>query len=165
MKIKKIYFDMDGVLANFDLGVVELAKTKVIRQDSILENEMWDKIRSVDHFYDKLKIMPGAKEMFDYIYNIYGDKCEVLTGIPKPHRGIITASEDKTNWMHRELAPSIKVNTVYKENKKNFCTGIDCILIDDYEKNIESWIESGGTGILYKDPLEVIEFIKSIDNK
>ena len=27
MDVKKIYFDMDGVLANFDRGVVELAKT------------------------------------------------------------------------------------------------------------------------------------------
>lgn len=32
--------------------------------------------------------MPGAKEMFDAVYGKYGDRCEILTGIPKPKRGI-----------------------------------------------------------------------------
>ena len=68
MDVKKIYFDMDGVLANFDRGVVELAKTKPQDQLRTTQEEdkiLWDAIRKVDHFYDKLELMDNAKELFD----------------------------------------------------------------------------------------------------
>ncbi|MBR3516736.1 MAG: hypothetical protein IKO10_10510 [Lachnospiraceae bacterium] len=71
---------------------------------------MWEKIREVGHFYDKLDPMPGAVELFNEIYDKYGDKCEILTGIPKPKRGILTAGDDKIAWAHRILSPTFKVN-------------------------------------------------------
>lgn len=162
--IEKVFFDMDGVLADFDRGVNELAGFKVMPQDSTTEeeeNQMWAAIASVPHFYDKLEIMPGAKEMFDYIYGIYGDRCEVLTGIPKESRGIVTAVEDKTSWMHRNFNPDIKVNAVLKKYKKNFCKGEGYILIDDFESNISNWESVGGTGILHTDPEITLKFFKS----
>ena len=64
---------------------------------------MWDAIRKIDHFYDKLELMPGAKEMFGRIWDRYGERCEILTGIPKPERGILTAGEDKIRWMRRMI--------------------------------------------------------------
>ena len=91
--------------------------------------------------------MTGAKEMFDTVYGKYGDKCEILTGIPKPKRGIVNAGEDKTKWVHRLLSKDIKVNIVFREDKPKFCTGKGCILIDDMEKNIAEWEAMGGTGI------------------
>ena len=39
---------------------------------------------------------------------------------------------------------------VYKENKRNFCTGPDCYLIDDFTPNITGWEKRGGTGILFR---------------
>ena len=81
-----------------------------------------------------IQLMPGAKELFDAVYQKYGDKVEILTGIPKPKRNITTAAEDKTNWVHRLLGNEVKVNTVLREEKKNYCTGPDCILIDDLKK-------------------------------
>ena len=71
-------------------------------------------IKKVDNFYDKLEFMPGAEKMFRTIYEKYGDKCEILTGIPKPKRGILTAGEDKIKWAHRLLSEDIVVNTFYK---------------------------------------------------
>ena len=159
MKIKKIYFDMDGVLADFDRGVQELCNLpKVSANDSTKaqDDEMWAEIKKIDHFYDKLQVMPGALKMFHEIYSRYGEKCEILTGIPKEKRGILTAGEDKIAWMHRLFSDKITVNVVYKEEKKKFCTGSDCILVDDLETNIESWREYGGTGILHKSSQDTI---------
>ncbi len=151
--IEKIYFDMDGVLADFDGGVTRLCGLKPLVQGEHRSKEeddlMWKKIREVSHFYDKLEPMPGAVELFKEIYDKYGDKCEILTGIPKPKRGILTAGEDKIAWSHRILSPGLKVNIVYREEKKNFCTGKDSILIDDLRSNIDDWISYGGTGILH----------------
>ena len=150
---EKIYFDMDGVLADFDGGVTKLCGLKPLSQgkgrSEEEDNRMWEKIRKVGHFYDKLEPMPGAVELFKEIYEIYGDKCEILTGIQKPKRGIETAGEDKTAWAHRLLSQELKVNIVYREEKKNFCKGAGSILIDDLKSNIDDWVSYGGTGILH----------------
>ena len=153
MEIKKIYFDMDGVLADFARGVKEICGLEPISQnaknnDSAEEDRMWNAIRDAGHFYDKLELMPGAKEMFDALYLRYGDRCEILTGIPKPKRGIDSAGDDKKAWVKRLLSKDIKVNIVYREEKARFCTGKDCILIDDFDKNIREWEAMGGTGIM-----------------
>lgn len=157
--VSKIYFDLDGVLADFDRGVIELAgfdRNGASANSDIKDDDMWKEVARVPNFYDKLELMPGAKEMFGSIYEKYGDKVEILTGIPKPKRNITTASEDKTNWVHRLLGDEIKVNTVLREEKKNYCTGVDCILIDDLEKNISEWEAYGGTGILFSNASDMI---------
>ena len=125
--IEKIYFDMDGVLVDFNRGVKELCTLSPLKQgeknSAERDDRMWEKIREVDHFYDRLEPMEGALEMFRIIYQKYGDRCEILTGIPKSKRGIWGAGEDKTLWVHRLLSEKVTVNIVYREEKKNFCTG------------------------------------------
>ena len=151
--IEKIYFDMDGVLADFDGGVTNLCGLRSLAQGEHRSKEeddlMWEQIREVGHFYDRLDPMPGTVELFNEIYDKYGDKCEILTGIPKPKRGILTAGDDKIAWAHRILSSTLKVNIVYREEKKNLCTGKDSILIDDLRSNIDDWISCGGTGIFH----------------
>ena len=149
MEIRKIYFDLDGVMADFDRGVYELCGMDAFsHEDDKSDDIMWLRIKEVGHFYDKLELMPGAKELFDDLYAKYGDKCEILSGIPKPRRGIVTAGEDKISWVRRMLSKNVKVNIVYKEDKPDYCTGEDCILIDDLPANIKAWEDIGGTGII-----------------
>ncbi len=152
MEVRKIYFDLDGVMADFDRGVHEMCGMDVFSHEDNLppgfDDEMWVRIKDVGHFYDKLELMPGAKELFDELYAKYGDKCEILSGIPKPRRGITTAGEDKINWVRRMLSKDIKVNIVYKEDKPDYCFGSDCILIDDLPANIIAWEKIGGTGVI-----------------
>ena len=163
---KKIFFDMDGVLADFDRGVVELCNMQPIPQGKEwkpgMDEPMWAKVREIDHYYDKLEIMPGAKEMFDTIYEKYADKCEILTGIPKPKRGILTAGEDKINWIRRLFSEDIVINIVYREQKPDYCSGKDCILIDDLEVNIEEWEKMGGTGIVHRSVEETLRVLKGM---
>ena len=157
---------MDGVLADFDRGVVELCNMQPIPQGKEwkpgMDEPMWAKVREIDHYYDKLEIMPGAKEMFDTIYEKYADKCEILTGIPKPKRGILTAGEDKINWIRRLFSEDIVINIVYREQKPDYCSGKDCILIDDLEVNIEEWEKMGGTGIVHRSVEETLRVLKGM---
>jgi len=162
----KIYFDMDGVLADFDRGVLEMCGMKSSSQngtyDPHYDDLMWEAIRKVDHFYDRLELMPGAKEMFDRLYGKYGGRCEILTGVPKPERGILTAAEDKKAWMKRVLSDTIKVNIVVRKEKILHCAGPESILIDDYEKTIREWREKGGTGILHVSPEQTEAELKKL---
>ena len=152
MEVEKIYFDMDGVLADFERGVKELCGMTPPSQNADQkpgeDDRMWEKVKACPHFYDLLELMPGAKEMFDAVYSKYGDRCEILTAIPKPKRGIVSAAEDKKAWVKRLLSENIVVNIVTREEKPQYCNGKGCILIDDMEKNIREWNEMGGTGIV-----------------
>ncbi len=166
MKVSRIYFDMDGVLADFNRGVWELCGIRAQAQDGKPDPEqderMWEAIRDTDHFYDRLELMPGAKEMFDAVYGAYGDRCGILTGIPRESRGIITAEQDKRNWTRRVLSENVKVDAVCRKHKKLYCTGPDCILIDDREKNIREWQEAGGTGILFVSAEDTMQKLKEL---
>ena len=156
IKADKIYFDMDGVLADFKGGVRDLCgiapslqgQTYVDGSDAY----MWEKIRQVDHFYARLKVLPGAIKMFETVVRANPGKCQILTGVPKPDKGIRYASEDKEEWIRRYFSKSIPVNIVLRKDKILFCKGKGSILIDDFSANIKAWEKAGGTGICHKDP-------------
>ena len=163
----KIYFDMDGVLVDFDRGVLELCgitapKQGLSERTKEVENKMWDEIRKIDNFYAKLKPLDEGIKLFNDLYSIYGMDVEILTGIPKESRNIPNASIDKINWVKENISTKIIVNTVVREDKIKFCKGKDYILIDDYAKNIEAWENAGGTGILFDDIYEVKKKINKI---
>ena len=168
MQVEKIYFDMDGVLADFERGVIEKfglqplspnAKHRGPNQDE----QMWMAIKQRQHFYDELELLPDAKELFDALYKKYGDRVEILTGIPKPKRGIACAAADKEKWVRRMLSDDVKINTVFREEKPQYCTGKGCILIDDMEENVESWIAMGGTGIVHVDAKNTMDKLRELD--
>ena len=167
MEVEKIYFDMDGVLADFDRGVIDLCGITPLSQNSKYHDEkrddaMWAEVKKIEHFYDVLELKPGAKEMFDAVYGRYGDNCEILTGIPKPKRGIESAADDKVAWVRRLLSDKIVVNIVYSEEKPRYCTGKGCILIDDRDENIRDWIKMGGTGIMHMDSEKTLGQLKEM---
>ncbi len=161
----KIYFDMDGVLADFTRGIKELCGFDPAVQGESNEKEddrIWNAVRSVDHFYDRLEPVPGSFELFLRIYEKYGDDCQILTAVPKPKRNIPEAGDDKRRWVKRLLAPEVKINIVLRKEKPDYCTGPDCILIDDYEKNIREWEAIGGTGILFNSAEDAEDRLKEL---
>lgn len=169
MEIEKIYFDMDGVLADFDSGVLDYCGFRNyslnVESPPGHEDRLWAAIKQVDRFYYRLKPMPGAIEMFSCVYGKYKDKCEILTGIPKPHREILTAKEDKEQWVKDYLSETVKVNAVLRKDKSLYCTGKGCILIDDYLKNIREWEEMGGTGIAFVSTEQALQELKRIEEE
>jgi phosphoglycolate phosphatase-like HAD superfamily hydrolase len=166
MKIEKIYFDMDGVLADFERGIREICHLEPLDQTNkskLDDDKMWSAVREVGHFYDKLEPMPGAIDLFSLLYERYGDKCEILSGIPKPRRGILTAGEDKKAWARRLLSENLTVNIVFREDKKKYVHGRGYVLIDDLQENIDEWNAAGGSGILYTGAPDVIKKIMELE--
>lgn len=166
--INESFFDLDGVLANFNKGVEDLCGIPRLDQTTCSEEadtKMWNAVREVEHFYYKLELMPGAKELFDATSLMEGVTCEILTAIPKEKRGILNAGIDKTNWVHDKINQNVKVNICYKEEKMKKCTGKDCILIDDLLPNIQAWEEAGGTGILFTGSEAALDQIREFHKK
>lgn len=157
----KIYFDMDDVIANFSKGMLELCNIRPFGQNNFkMVNLLYSRMREIDHYYSKLEPIQEAVDLMMELYEKYGDDVQILTAIPKPHRKIPDAAEDKIDWVKRLISEDIKVNTCYRAEKINFCTSEDCILIDDFFMNVDEWEAAGGTGILYKDINEVRKILK-----
>lgn len=150
--MKTYYVDMDGVLADFENYIhthnIPYAPQSNRKPDD--DKKMWDAIKKIPHFYDKLEPIPGSLEAFRELSK--ENHCEILSAIPKPKWGLEHTESDKRNWIKRHLGEDIKVNIVYREEKVNFCKGKDSILIDDLPKNIKEWEAAGGTGILFTNP-------------
>lgn len=112
---EKIYFDMDGVLADFAKGVKDLCGIDAPPQDGSAEEQndrMFEAMRKVDRFYLKLEPMEGMVELFRELRGLHGDRIEILTAVPKPHRHIVGAGEDKTEWVGRYLDGDVRINIV-----------------------------------------------------
>lgn len=158
--MNKIYFDLDGVMANFEKAIVQ--QCKMHYWDRTVD-KFWHLIDTTPNFYYHLELLPEAYEMFHLVYDKHGPEVvEVLTGAPKPTNMLATACKDKENWFHDKVHAGIKVNTIEGgKNKYKFLEeNPGAVLIDDYARNIKSWIEYGGVGILHTDPASTIEKLK-----
>lgn len=158
MEFEKIYFDMDGVLVDFEWGVRELCHMVPEVQGHASEgydDRLFAKMHEVPHFYAQLPPMDGMVEVIKELLEKYGDRVEILTGVPKPKRDIKDAATDKVEWVRKYISPDIVINTVLRAEKKNFCKGRESVLVDDFDKNITEWENEGGTGILFTTPGEL----------
>lgn len=168
MDIKKIYIDLDGVLADFDRGVKEILGLEPHVQGAATKEEddyLYQKMRQVEHFYGSLEPMEGAISMFNTLYAEFGSKVEILSGIPKPKRGIINAESDKREWVKKYLSDKLVANIVLRKDKPLLCKGAEYILIDDFAVNIGEWESEGGTGVLHVSPEETIAKIHELKNR
>ena len=167
--IEKIYFDMDGVLVNFNGGVEELCGVIPESQGTqhrsrSKEDEMWTKIASVPHFYSKLKPIDDSFKLISFARELVGyENVEILTGIPKPNRKVAFASEDKIKWIKEYIDENIIVNTCLRAEKSKFAKNSAYILIDDHPGNIKAWNKAGGTGILFKSVESTLKLLEGMN--
>ena len=160
--VEKIFFDLDDTLADFSGGVKKLGFVESghkIEDD----NRMFEMIRECPHFYANLDLYPGSLELLNKVIETYGiDKVEILSGVPRPHRNITTASEDKMTWCKKYLPKDMKINLCLRKDKYKFCKGKGYVLIDDNEGNCDEWKEAGGTAIQFDGKVDVMTSLKDI---
>lgn len=159
---RKIFVDMDGVLADFDKYVVDHLGKRYSPEDGPGgDNEMWAELHKVSHLYFKFEPMSDAYELWDFVtalpYTV-----EILTAIPR-RSSIPDAEQDKRNWIakHIDLSAVVKIGPYSRDKWKHASSGD--ILIDDRKDNIEAWIVKGnGLGILHTSANDSILQLKKI---
>jgi len=160
----KIYVDMDGVLADFEVGIGKLLgdgyDDAKYNSDSKYRSDMWRAVSKYSkeggQLWSELPMMSDAKELWNYVeqYNP-----EILTAGGNPAYG---AEAQKRRWVPWVLGSNAKVHVVRKSADKAQFATTDSILIDDQKKSIDPWVAAGGIGILHKSAADTINKLKEL---
>lgn len=155
----RFFFDLDGVLADFDAGCVAalgMGPTDYIQAHG--EPVFWKRLRETPGFYADLAWCPGARDMFTAARSIieaHGDVVMILTGLPLGD----WASPQKRAWCAREL-PGVPVLCCLSRDKPIYCSPA-AVLLDDRASAGGGWVRSGGTFILHTDPASSLAAIEA----
>lgn len=89
----KVYCDLDGVLADFEKGVVNLLGTG---SSKLVKGTMWKTIARANAFYENLDWTGDGQELWNAIQHLQPD---ILTGVPYPKSSRV----EKFNWCKQKL--------------------------------------------------------------
>jgi 5'(3')-deoxyribonucleotidase len=159
---KKIFVDMDGVLADFVKGVEGpkyLNAPFVNVQDY---NARKVELSNKGLFRDLPKI-DGMEKLIDFLLleSLRNDTYwEILTCTGMQNRQKV--ANDKIAWIREFVDKDVVVTCTFKGVQKSAFAKKGYILIDDTEKNIDAWITAGGIGLLYKDANSCINELKTL---
>lgn len=148
-KIKHVYLDMDGVIANFDGKCIELFGTPF---SEATPSESWKRINKVEDFWMSLPIFDGAIAFINELLTFCAvNDCmlHILSGTPNSNTD--RSEIQKMIWL-KFHTPQIHPSKVHfcKSRSKQMYADKFSVLIDDRESNIEAWNLHSGHGILHK---------------
>ncbi|MDR3473425.1 MAG: hypothetical protein P4M09_17335 [Devosia sp.] len=144
-----LYFDLDGVLADFDAGAGKVLDTdNTYKWEWIHGSEaFWQKLNATPDFFGNLPPCPGALELWDAVKHLAP---VILTALPK--KGATDVERQKREWARTHLGPDAQVITCLTHEKPNYCNPCD-ILVDDRSVNADLWARRGGHFVLHVGPL------------
>ena len=131
-KIKTVYFDMDGVQADFN---------KVFSQDNY-------QMMFEEGFFLNLEVIGEPNRVQQIVKNM-GYNVRILSAcVDSPY-----CRREKMEWIKKHL-PNLKDNEIILcnvgENKADYVEDITTsVLIDDYGKNLKQWYNAGGYPIKF----------------
>jgi 5'(3')-deoxyribonucleotidase len=157
--MKKLHFllDMDGVLVDFLSGAIESLNKEFDRSITIDQyvkefgqwgtydyygitvQQFWTAIHSTPDFWFNLKPIPWYDQIYKLLSGI-GDVTIVTAPSEDPD-----CAKQKLLWLRKHL--DIGPDKVFLGTRKYLMAG-NGILIDDYQKNVESFKLAGGQAIL-----------------
>lgn len=117
--VVQLYCDLDGVLADFDAGVLRIFKKK---PEEVKAKDMWPAIArqaggaSKGGFFDALPWMGNGQVLWNSIKSVSPAPI-ILTGCPNGNWG----PAQKLSWCARELGDDVKVITCASKDKFKYC--------------------------------------------
>lgn len=136
-----VYFDMDGVLANFDKAVQEMGG--IDNLPWLNSKGFFRKLQPIGTPNDTIQLLQGLG------YNVYILSKVEVRDVAGQQRAI-----DKVNWCKEHL-PSLPSENViivpYHENKVDYLKSDirTSVLLDDYKENLKEWHNLGGYAVKF----------------
>lgn len=159
MKIKKVFFDMDGVLCNYDKRYKELYGE--LNSSERQFKETWPEFVLSKQFLS-FEWMPGGQALLNFVEQ-YPVKIEILssTGGINFYDEI---REQKEQWLIDNNI-NYRANIVPGKKYKSMFAVAENVLIDDTKSVIDDFNNAGGVGILHRNMEETLFFLKKILDK
>lgn len=135
-----VWLDMDGVLADFDLGYEHLTGERLVLDKTDVDWALVDEIRG---FFFALRPLPDAYMLEHFVREWSQGDYGVITALPKTNTADVAA--DKRAWLDCNFPRIPRVRfTSPGEEKAQYCRPGD-VLIDDWpSKHKAKWISAGG---------------------
>ncbi|ALG72217.1 hypothetical protein VY88_00180 [Azospirillum thiophilum] len=140
-----LFLDLDGVLADFDRGVVAVTGR---RPEQLAVKEMWRALSRHADFFGTLEFMHDAQELWSFCAQ---HRPAILTGLPLGS----WAPDQKMRWVARMLGADVPVITCMARDKARHATP-GAVLVDDREKARTPWEAAGGHFVLHRNAAESI---------
>jgi len=158
MKIKTVYLDLDGVLADFEIAYNKVYKN--LKDADVEELVKAKKSFSDINFFRDLPLMKDAKNLVKLVES-YPVNVEVLTSVGK--YGSKGNAVDKVIWLKKHF-PQLanKFNYVTTSKAKSDFAKDDTLLIDDREKATLPFKSAGGEVVFYKGFASAKKLIEKI---
>jgi len=153
-KVKQIFLDQDGVLADFESGLTKALGYKVDVTSPIDVYDIEKRKLTAQRLFRNLDPLPDAWKLVDYCMNS-GIHTEILTAAGTVNRTLVV--KDKIDWIRRYVHPHWIVIPTFSGTQKAAFAHKKAVLVDDRQRNIDYWEEAGGIGILHKTADETIE--------
>lgn len=164
--MKVIYVDMDGVIANFHQGFIDMHGNAPNSEGESLQNISKNRQKEIRHEqwhnfidrkgFEKLEWFPGGDKLVYYLNTINVQKC-ILSSSGGFDRNREVAAQ-KYKWLELKgiLWPAVIVPG--RKFKAGFANGMSFI-IDDTPDVIKDFCANGGNGIMHKNVDDTIRVV------
>lgn len=169
------YFDMDGVLADFDSSAPKNSQALNHPSESMSDTEkqakrqFWQTIEQNKNFWREIPMFPGIKDVLKSAQT----KGELFVLTKTPGAKHFIGGQDYVNFVTKEKIDWILKNMPEFFDAKHIivCDGkkgalikptANDILIDDRVENITEWEQHNGRGILFDEISRVIKEINKL---
>lgn len=132
-----VFMDMDGVVADIDSAYKSFSGRDIYKDDHFTVRQT---IGSIPHFWRKLPVLLKGQELYNMLKNDYA-----IIFLTTPIDSVLDCKADKIAWA-KQYFPEVKT-ILFSNRKEEFAASNQSVLIDDFDKNIKAFNESGGNAI------------------
>ena len=161
MKKPRLFLDLDGVLADFDAGVQQVAGCP---PSDLPPQRLWPLLARSSDFYNRLPWTQDGKHLWETVKHL---NPVIVTGLPRGK----WAEPQKRSWCARELGSHVPVLCGMARIKGQIALDWldeheeeEClpVLVDDRITAQQSWEDMGGHYVLHLNAQESLKILASL---
>ncbi len=164
--VKTIYFDMDGVLADWVHGFEKLfPHVSYSEYNALTREEQKDYRVEIDgngYFYRQLRPFTNVIEALVELKKL-GYQVEILSSVGKISPDVVI--KQKEAWLAQHVEIDVVANFVNKSEHKARYAHKNALLLDDRARSVNPFLKAGGRSIIFhgqevSEPQQVIELVE-----
>lgn len=156
---KKIYLDMDGVLANFDDYYFRNGRHSFIYEEfrqEVMDNKLFENLPKMVNMDELVDSVRAIAEKHNY-------EIEILSSVHTLYDDQYSEScKQKRKWLVKNGMGDFQTNFVKGRTEKGTYGSDGDILIDDQLTCVHYFNENGGVGIGHKNVIDTLTLLQKV---